>query len=87
MLGGSVTVSGEGHFWSKILMSEGVQWRIVYLQCHPTVISGWNGSYGSMRSRGHVRHLKFGDMGHVKCAMGPKQSLEGVLFGLKPPHV
>ena len=49
------------------------------------VISGWNGSYGSMRPRGHVRHLAFGDMGHVKCAMGPKQSLEGVLFGLKSP--
>ena len=38
-----------------------------------------------MRARGHVRHLAFGDMGHVKCAMGPKQSLEGVLFGLKSP--
>ena len=24
-------------------------------------------------------------MGHVKCAMGPKQSLERVLFGLKSP--
>ena len=41
-----------------------------------TVISGWNGSYGSMRPRGHVRHLAFGDRGHVKCAMGPKPSLE-----------
>ena len=36
------------------------------------VISGWNGLDGSMRPRGHVRHLAFGDMGHVKCAMGPK---------------
>ena len=34
---------------------------------------------------GHVRHLAFGDSGHGKCAMGPKQSLEGVLFGLKSP--
>ena len=33
--------------------------------------------------RGHVRHLDVGDRGHAKCAMGPKQSLEGVLFGLK----
>ena len=49
------------------------------------VFSGWNGSYGSMRPRGHVRHLAFGDRGHAKCAMGPKQSLEGVLFGLKSP--
>ena len=48
-------------------------------------ISGWNGSYGSMRPRRHVRHLAFGDRGNVKCAMGPKQSLEGVLFGLKSP--
>ena len=36
MLRGSETVSGEGHFWSKILMPEGVQWRIVCLQCHPS---------------------------------------------------
>ena len=49
------------------------------------VISGWNGSYGSMRPRGHVRHLALGDNGHTKCAMGPKQSLEGVLFGPKSP--
>ena len=49
------------------------------------VISGWNVSYGSMRLRGLVRHLAFGDMGHAKCAIGPKQSLEGVLFGLKSP--
>ena len=47
------------------------------------VISGSNGSYGSMRPRGHVRDLAFGDRGHDKCALGPKQSLEGVLFGLK----
>ena len=33
-----------------------------------------------MRSTGHVRHLDFGDREHVKCAMGPKQSLEEVLF-------
>ena len=38
-----------------------------------------------MRPGGHVRHLAFGDIGHVKCAMGPKQSLEAVLFGLKSP--
>ena len=49
------------------------------------VISGWNHSYGSLRSRGHVRHLAFGDRGHAKCVMGPKQSLEGVLFGLNSP--
>ena len=39
------------------------------------VISGWYGSYGSIRPRGHVRHIGFGDGGHAKCAMGPKQSL------------
>ena len=49
------------------------------------VISGSNGPYGSMRPRGHVRDLAFGDRGHDKCALGPKQSLEGVLFGLKSP--
>ena len=66
-LHGSVTVSGEGHFWSKFLMSEGVQWQFVCTNVtQVAVISGWNGSYGSMRPRGHVRHLEFGDMGHVK---------------------
>ena len=40
-----------------------------------------------MRPRGHVRHLAFGDRGHAKYAMGPKQSLEGVLFGLKSPSL
>ena len=50
-----------------------------------TVISGWYGSYGSMRPREHVRHVAFGDRGHAKCAMGPKQSLERGLFGLKSP--
>ena len=52
-----------------------------------TVIYGWYGSYGPMRRRGHVRHLEFGDRGHAKCAMGPKQSLERVLFGLKSPSL
>ena len=47
------------------------------------VMSGWYGSYGSLRPKKLVRHLAFGDMGHAKCAMGPKQSLVGVLFGLK----
>ena len=47
------------------------------------VISCWNGSYGSMRPIGHVRHLAFGDRGHAKCAIGPKQVLEDDLFGLK----
>ena len=50
-----------------------------------TEISGRNGSYVSMRPRGHDRHLAFGDRGRAKCAMGPKQSLEGVLVGLKSP--
>ena len=49
------------------------------------VISGWYGSYESVRSRGHVRHLAFGDRGHDKCAMDPKQLPEEVLFGLKFP--
>ena len=36
---------------------------------------------------GDVRHLAFGDRGHAKCTMGPKQLLEGVLFvfSLKSP--
>ena len=49
------------------------------------VVSGWYGSYGSIGPRGHVGDLLFGNRGHAKCAMGPKQSLEGVLFGLKSP--
>ena len=85
MLGGAVTISGEGHFWSEMPMSEG-GFRGGLFASNVTqmaVISDLNGSYRSMSPRGHVSHLNFGDMGHVKCAMGPKQSLEGVLFGLK----
>ena len=69
------------------LRLSGVQWRIVCLQyvTQVAVISDWYGSNGSMRVRGYVRHLAFGDRGHPKCAMGSKQSLEEVLFGLKSP--
>ena len=65
------------------LRLSGVQWRIVCLQyvTQVAVISDWYGSNGSMRVRGYVRHLAFGDRGHPKCAMGSKQSLEEVLFG------
>ena len=82
---GSMTVSGEGPFWPEIPMSEGGFCGGLFASnvTQMAVISGWYGSYGSMRPRGHVRHLAFGDRGHVKCAMGPKQSLEEVLFGLK----
>ena len=41
------------------------------------VTSGWNGSYGSVRPMGHIRHVTFRGRGHAKCAMGPKQSLQG----------
>ena len=90
MLGGSVTVSEEGHFWSEIPMSEGggdssSGGSFASNVTQMAVILGWYGSYGSMRPRGHVRHLAFDDRGHAKCAMGPKQSLERVLFGLKSP--
>ena len=87
MLGGAVTVSGEDHFWSEIPMSEGGSSGGLFASnvTQMAVSSGWNGSYGSMGPRGHVRHLAFGDRGHAKCALCPKQSLEGVLFGLKSP--
>ena len=88
MLRGFLTVSGEERviFGQKSLCLRGVQWRIVCLQCHP------NGQNFRLEwfvwiheTRGHVRHLELGDRGHAKCAMEPKQSLEGVLFGLKSP--
>ena len=73
-------------FGQKSPCLRGVQWRIVCLHVtQMVVVSGRNGSYGSMRPRGHVRHLDFGDRGHAKCVMGPKQSLEEVLFGQKSP--
>ena len=89
MLGWSVTVSGlwrgsflvkkphvRGGFSGGLFASNIIQ---------VAVISCWNGSYGSMRPIGHVRHLAFGDRGHAKCAIGPKQVLvlEDDLFGLK----
>ena len=60
MLGGPVTVSGAGHFLSKIPISEGKPVAHSYLASNITqvaVISGWNGSYGSMRPGGHITHL------------------------------
>ena len=84
MLGGAVTASGEGHFWSENHMSEGFfgfgGGLFASNVTQMVVISGWNGSYGSMRPRGHVGHLAFGDRGQAKCAMGPKQWLEGSLL-------
>ena len=65
MLDGTVMVSGEDRFRSEIPMSEGgfsgglVASNVTQM----VVISGWYGSYGSMRPRGHVRHLAFGDRG------------------------
>ena len=79
----SFTFSGEGYFWSKKLVCGGFSGGLFATNVtQMAVISGWNGSHGSMRPRGHVRHLAFGDRGHAKCAMGPKQSLERVVFGL-----
>ena len=89
MLRGSVTVSGEGHFWSKILMSEKVFSGGLFASnvTQVAVISGCNGSYVSMRPRGHVRHLAFGDRGHakVKCTMSPKTVAGGVPFWREVP--
>ena len=79
-------VSGEDHFWSNIPCLRWVQCGLFASNVtQVAVISGWKGPYGSVRPMGHVRHLAFGDRGHGKCAMGPKQSLKGVLFGLKSP--
>ena len=52
MLDGSVTVSGDDRF--RLFASNVTQM---------VVILGWYGPYGSMRPRGHVRHLAFGDRG------------------------
>ena len=47
------------------------------------VTSGQYDSYGSLRPKGLVSHLGFDEVMRAKCAMCPKQSLEGVLFGRK----
>ena len=51
------------------------------------VISGWNGSYGYMRPRVYVGHLTAVIGGCQMCngSKTPKQSLKGVIFGLKSP--
>jgi len=50
-----------------------------------TVISGWNGSYGSMRPRGHDKHLAIGDRGHAKWANGSKTVAGGGPFWPETP--
>ena len=50
------------------------------------VISDWNGSYGSMRPRGHVRHLDFGDGGMPSAQCVQNSRWRGsFFFGLKSP--
>ena len=59
MRNGSKAVTGGGHFWPEITMSEG--FSDTFLASNVTqvaVISGWNGSYGSMGPRGHTRRLE-----------------------------
>ena len=65
MLGGSVTVSGEGHFLSENPMSDGGFSDGLFASnvTQVAVIYGWNGLYGSMGPRGHIGHLDFGDRG------------------------
>ena len=57
---GPKLVSGEGHFLCLGGFSGGLFASNV---TQMAVISDWNDSYGSMRPRGHVRHLDFGDGG------------------------
>ena len=80
----------RGSVLSKIPISEGKS-RGTFLASNITqvaVISRWNDSYEPMRPKGHVTvtHLvAVISRGHDRYAMGPKQSLEGVIFGLKSP--
>ena len=68
MLGGSKAVAGEGHFWSKIPMSEKNSVAPSWPPMPPKLFfSGWNGLYGSMGPWGCVRHLGL--------VMGPFQVL------------
>ena len=68
MHNGSKTVAGGDPFWPEIPMSEGGSaarsWSPMPLEW---LISGWNGSYGSMGPVGHVRHLDL-VMGTMPCA-------------------
>ena len=50
-----------------------------------TVISGWNDSYGSMRPKGHVRHLVavIGGIPDAQCVQNSRW--RGIIFGLENP--
>ena len=89
MLGGSVTVSGEGHFLSENPMSDGGFSDGLFASnvTQVAVISGWklewllwvHGPHGT------CQRSRFDDGAHARCSMGPNQSLERVFFSLKSP--
>ena len=66
-------VSGEGHFWSEILMSEGAFSGGLFASnvTQMAVISGWYGLW-IHETKGTCQMSRFGDGGHAKCSMGPK---------------
>ena len=75
----------RGSFLVKNPCLRGTPWRIVGFQYHP---SGYDFRMrwllGIDRAKGACPTYSFGDRGYARCSMGPKQSLEGVLFCLKP---
>ena len=89
MHNGYKAVAGGGRFWPEIppcLRGVQCQRHVIGLQCHSSGCSFWLEwsvwIHGSQRT---YLMATIGDGGHVRCSMGPKQSLESVFTSLKPP--
>ena len=90
MHNGSKTVAGGGVLFGLKVKSpclRGVPHHVLGLQCHPM------GCNFSMKwfvvwitvTQATCQTPRFGKLGHARRSMGPKRSLERVLFSLKSP--
>ena len=66
----------------------GVQWHVPGLQCHQSGWNFWLEWLGWINgTRRTCQMSQFGDGGPARCSMGPKQSLERIIFISRIPRV
>ena len=70
---------------SPFLILRGVRRHVLSLQCHQSGWHFWLEWFGWINGTlGTYPKSRFGDGGPDRCSMGPKRSLERVVFSLKP---
>ena len=75
-------------FSLKSPVLRGVQRHVLGLQCHQSGCNFWLGCFLWFNgSRWTSQTSRFGDEGHERCSLSPKQSLERVFFSLKSPFL